>query len=294
MSRSVLFPRAEDFLPLVSGFTLDPPGARFGPRLLQHYEFIWIIEGEARVQFGPRRYHATQGSVLLRPPGVRDSYAWSPHRRTLHGYVQFRLHGDSRLPNDCPWIRRVKVESVLPAIFRHLLAQQTQPEPLRRSLLQADLALLWAAYVSGAVELERPLAPGLPPALERALAVLGRALGGRGFQALGAKDLARLSHSTPASLGRLFRKHLGLSPARTFRLLRLERVAAGLRRGGVSLKDLAQAWGFYDAFHLSREFRKVYGLSPDAFRRSPGLRQDRLSVRNPVIRVGATRRHHPA
>ena len=50
----------------VAAVTVDPPGATFGPRTEQRYEFIWIMDGEAIVDFGSQRFRAEAGAVLLR------------------------------------------------------------------------------------------------------------------------------------------------------------------------------------------------------------------------------------
>ena len=41
----------DDLLLGQSGIAGYPPGATFGPRLLYDFEFIWIIEGSAKVDW---------------------------------------------------------------------------------------------------------------------------------------------------------------------------------------------------------------------------------------------------
>jgi transcriptional regulator GlxA family with amidase domain len=76
---------------------------------------------------------------------------------------------------------------------------------------------------------------------------------------------------------------LELGPLEYAKLARLDRVANQLRRTPLSLKEIALSTGFYDAYHLSRSFKQVYGLSPKAFKESPY--NEWLSQKNPIIRT---------
>ena len=43
---------------------------------------------------------------------------------------------------------------------------------------------------------------------------------------------------------------------------RLERVRYELREGTYKVEALARRWGFYDASHLIRQYKKFYGTTP--------------------------------
>jgi AraC-like DNA-binding protein len=63
------------------------------------------------------------------------------------------------------------------------------------------------------------------------------------------------------ALARHFRACLGTSPYRYLVMRRLDR-ARSLIRDGVRLVDVAAACGFADQSHMTRHFKKAYGLSP--------------------------------
>ncbi|NLX04681.1 MAG: helix-turn-helix domain-containing protein [Phycisphaerae bacterium] len=81
--------------------------------------------------------------------------------------------------------------------------------------------------------------------------------------------LARLAHLSVPHFHALFRKYLGRSPMQHLKQLRLERAARLLTGSDASLADIAEATGFCNEFHLSREFRRVFGRPPRRWRADP-------------------------
>lgn len=70
---------------------------------------------------------------------------------------------------------------------------------------------------------------------------------------------------TERSLQRLTRRRLGLSPKWLVQRRRLHEAAGLLRAGGTTVADVAARLGYADESHLSRDFRRVTGMTPGAF-----------------------------
>jgi AraC-like DNA-binding protein len=88
------------------------------------------------------------------------------------------------------------------------------------------------------------------------------------FQRL--KTLEQLSaecHVNNAYLCRLFRRYDHQSPYQFLLRLKMNQAAWHLQQSGTLVKQAAEAAGFEDAFHFSRVFKRVLGLSPGQFRR---------------------------
>lgn len=73
--------------------------------------------------------------------------------------------------------------------------------------------------------------------------------------------LERTTGLSRYALARHFRACLGTSPYRYLVMRRLDRVRAHLRQGA-SLADAAVSSGFADQSHMTRQFKKAYGVSP--------------------------------
>lgn len=83
------------------------------------------------------------------------------------------------------------------------------------------------------------------------------------------QSLTELLQISPRHLNRLVRQKTGKSPLDYMQAVRLEAVAKYLLKyDNVTLREIAQAVGFYDEYHLSRSFKKYYGTTPQAYRRN--------------------------
>lgn len=83
-------------------------------------------------------------------------------------------------------------------------------------------------------------------------------------------SLAEISDVTSISrrhVERLFRQHLGRSPARYYLDVRLERARRLLRHSNLPIVEVAVAAGFVSASHFSKRYRERYGVTPQADRR---------------------------
>lgn len=83
----------------------------------------------------------------------------------------------------------------------------------------------------------------------------------RYMQAIGTDTLADLVGLHKSHFIRIFHRATGIAPQTYIRQVRIAR-ARELICAGAELCDAAQLAGFCDQAHLTREFRKVYGIAP--------------------------------
>ncbi|WP_437785952.1 helix-turn-helix domain-containing protein [Sorangium sp. So ce1097] len=85
--------------------------------------------------------------------------------------------------------------------------------------------------------------------------------------------LARVARLSPGRFMHAFTESVGV-PLRPYLLwLKLERAGAAIA-GGAALAEAAAAAGFADAAHMTRTFRRMFGVSPSDLRRRSQLVQD--------------------
>lgn len=80
-------------------------------------------------------------------------------------------------------------------------------------------------------------------------------------------DLARAVSLDPAHLGRLFVRHVGLTPLAFLARLRAERAATLLAHSPLPAARVGAAVGWADPTYFARRFRTLVGLTPTEYRR---------------------------
>lgn len=121
------------------------------------------------------------------------------------------------------------------------------------------------AWTARAVEIfggRSPARRAVHPRVRRVLSRL-RALPADGDVSLEA--LARVAGLSPGRLMHAFTESIGVPLRPYVAWLKLQRAAAAIA-GGAGLSEAAAAAGFADAAHMSRTFRRMFGLTPSALR----------------------------
>jgi AraC family transcriptional regulator len=84
---------------------------------------------------------------------------------------------------------------------------------------------------------------------------------------LSAPELAQVVGFTRSHFSSAFKQSVGLPPMAYVATRRVERAKAMITSSGKKLADIASACGFVDQSHLTKSFRRRFGIAPAAWRR---------------------------
>ena len=158
------------------GVAVYPPGATFGPRRLEDFEFVWLLQGTAEWRYDLGSIPLGPNSLLLGRPGITDSFIWDRTRPTRHAYLHFALIGQpGQLPDPARWplVRTLPDDDPLRPLLRYLLGLGEHRSGTHQQTTQEVLRLLLTLFVQGPLPDQDQ--QRLPPPLDTLVACVRRA-----------------------------------------------------------------------------------------------------------------------
>jgi AraC-like DNA-binding protein len=225
-------------------------------------------------------HHAPAGSIVLVDPGeVHDGFAGIPEGwsyRTSYPSIdvvssvaqELGLAGTVTFPE--PVVHDPDTAAAFVAAHR---AAETADALATSSLVRAAYARTLRRHARPR-SVEAPHLAGGPTAV----AVARELLHARVTDPPTLPELAAAVGLSPFALARTFRNELGLPPHAYLNQLRVRRAKA-LLDNGEPPAAVAQLVGFVDQAHLSRHFKRMYGVPPGAYRRERAAKTYKIEGR---------------
>lgn len=227
----------------------------------------YVEAGEAFVQHHGKEFRLATGGMYLIPAHTIMNF-WCPHQFVQH-WIHFTatLFGNLDLFDYLPCRYEIPIRDPQQAksMLQHLeqIASFYSPSSTLEStgLLMQLLAPFLDSVNTVKHEKNRRGVLRFRKVIEYIDAHLG--------EAIRVSSLADLIHIERTYFSRLFSRHLGVSPARYIQQRRIERSRRLLWQTDLRVFEIAHQLGFSDAFHFSKTFKQLTGLSPTEFRRQP-------------------------
>lgn len=244
-----------------------PAQTTFGPRLLDSFEFVWVLAGSAEVRLDDHTHILRPGQLQLSRPGMVDFYTWRG-RRCAHAFAHFTVEDFGRLPPPETWrlTRQIPANGSLTGLLADLVRLHANHQREEANIVTAmllDRFVLGSADEASNLFATDPFAAGL-------IQVLRRAWPQGDTPQVSVSELADSLALSRSHTTRLAIQTFGLPPRELIEMLRLSRAATLLRRTNTPIKAIATSCGFTDQFHFAKRFRHVYQTSPSRYRAGEG------------------------
>jgi len=246
-----------------------PAGARMHPRVIEDFEFVWMLRGDAWFVTGERVTGLSPGRLLLVPPDVPHRFEWDQRQASRHGYVHFRPHGNVAAGLADPRTHRMTEHDPQAGLCAYLLWLGREQPAGWQGAVQRTLAALTTLVVSGPLPTDGSHEP-LPVPIETAVGYLRRAWTAMPLGRIGVAELATAASVSRSYFSRRFRAEFGMGASEALEGLRCIRAETLLLHTDMTIGSVARNCGFADVYHFSHRFKLRYGIAPSEYRPSRG------------------------
>lgn len=260
-------------LPLTAG--LYPLAMGYYPKAQQHLMvrsshhnnlLIYCTAGRGTLMIDGKPHRVRPGDLILLPKGVSHSYSAHSHYPWSIYWIHFDGHlSDAfcqHLGMSSP-IQSVGIQPRLISDFEELFSLRHSGYNLASFIHGCHELQQILSYLALLVRQQRSKS-GRQIDLDAARAYMNEHLHGQ----MNLESLAAHSKLSKYHFSKRFKALTGHSPIQYFINLKMQHACYLLDASSQSVKQVAAALGYDDAYYFSRLFKKVIGLSPDQYRKS--------------------------
>lgn len=248
------------------GFEQCSPDYRIDRAEFPHLCVEYVQSGRGSIRLGGQSCEIEAGFVFTYGPGVPHVIEADPSDPPRKYFIDFG--GRDALPllrrcNLAPGsVRRIAATADMRQLFDDFVFDGAHGGPLAGELCAALLEYMLLRIAASLVPSERQPTPAYGT-YQKCRDYIER----HHVRLRSLHEVAKETHVDQAYLCRLFQRYDMQTPHQLLTRLKMNRAAELLRDPQLLVKQVAAALGYADPFHFSRNFKNVYGASPNAFRR---------------------------
>ncbi|PQA56933.1 AraC family transcriptional regulator [Siphonobacter curvatus] len=248
-----------------------------------YFEIIFVLKGKGIHHINGNTFPYQEGDVFLLGP--EDFHFFEIEALTEFSFVRFNesIHKEHPSDKDRPWqpvIRTLlttssqsrgsllvdkqekqKLHQLLAVLEAESANDQTPYFEIVRDSLMRSMLMILARNLFR----ETPAKPVLKDSVEAILGYIKQHI----YQPenLSIEHLAQTFHYAPAYISLLFKKQTGESLKQYIVKYKIKLIEARLLYSQLSLKEIADEFGYTDESHFCKQFRKYTGTTPTLFRK---------------------------
>jgi len=243
---------------------------KFPKRLVETYEFEFIIESEGYMNLEKERYKLEEGSLCLRRPGetTRGEPPYSCYM------ISFALNKDTidestqpyylnEILDALPSVLNTKNSKYYELIFQKILDQYIKNDQASGLLIRSlILEIIYAAYQE--VKLDYLPSSAYVNVIKKAIYFIENHYA----EKIQLEDIADAAMLSPSHFQRIFKKTMNLSPNDYLTKYRLTKAKELLLTTNQSITDVSLNCGFESNAYFSYIFKKEVLSTPSIYRKS--------------------------
>lgn len=238
-------------------YLVDRPGFRY-----TSLEFV--ASGQGTLVLGGRRLDLVPGAAFSYGPGIPHRIEVAPRTSMVKYFVDFSgLRADEFVARAFPEAARWQVTSStwVQRLFEDL---KVAADSLQES--RAEVCALIVRQLLSLLADRTHTGSPQDAQLSLKFRKLRSTLQDLALQGYRLEEAARVCGVSPSYLSRLFRRFDSVTPQRFLVQCRMAFAASLLLDPQLLVKEVALLAGYEDQYHFSRNFKVIYGCSPQAFR----------------------------
>jgi len=239
-------------------------------RTVTDYNLIYVTRGRVVWVIDGKSWPMQVGGLVIVPPNIEHHAFCQTQRITLDSvHVEVSLPGGQDVLGllNPPHFQKVPKGSRLDLYLRGIDGEFDRDSESETRLMLPG----WAELIVREL-IRHDAETGLlqPRMADPLVATILNELDKRMTQPVTLSELAVFSGFSAQHLNRVFRHALGVTPLQYLARTRMERAAALLRKGRLTVHGVAKEVGIEDAYYFSRQFRAHHGQSPSRYRDAAG------------------------
>ncbi|PZE20125.1 AraC family transcriptional regulator [Paenibacillus xerothermodurans] len=261
----------DDLVVLFTGSSQTKPGHKPGPKVVDYYLLHHIVSGRGTYTCQGTTYQLGAGDSFLIEPGELISYTadlddpWHYRWLAFTGEQADRLLSRIGLSSQQPIVNTGRKRNIA-ALYQQIQRAFQAREHGANLRAAGYLHLLLAEYAE-AIHPSPSTHTQFTSSAERIVRQAVNYLSTQYAEPITIELMAESLGYNRAYLSTLFKQHTGVTPVTFLLKLRVDKARHLLReRHELTVEQIAASVGFQDPLYFSKQFKRLHGVSPSAYR----------------------------
>ncbi|MFC4710006.1 AraC family transcriptional regulator [Enterococcus eurekensis] len=247
---------------------------------IHHHDFFEIsiiLQGESLYLIDGEWKTVRSGDVLMFNPGVdhAEKQLINTYSHQLHiGIKNFKLYGleENHFPNSSSLLsiqdNQLKVFDKAWQLIEEFNQQQTNFHFIGRALVM-EMMILLLRSLEKEEQFQDTAHTNQSDRMNQVVQLITTYMENNYAKDISIEQLATLYYVSPTYLSKIFKELTGVSPINYLIQIRLKNAHQMLEKQDLTVKEVAKAVGYEDAYHFSKSFKKHFGISPSIVKNNP-------------------------